>query len=154
MNKNIWTQINFKSLIHMTINNLKSVLNQLRTYSHVGLGQIGLKLVWHVLVASHDGQIDWNWFQIDLKVSCEQGVYDKCEQGSELGQFELLRNNPGCISVCKCSVNVQNSSIETFFILFFYYFLNKYFFFFFFYKMCYFFSKTFVFIYLYKKYSI
>ena len=22
----------------------------------------------------HDGQIDWNWFQIDLKVSCEQGA--------------------------------------------------------------------------------
>ena len=81
MNKNILTQIDFKSLIHMTIYNLKSVLNQLRTYSH------WFDMFW---LRSHDGQINWNRFQIDLKVSCEQGVYDKCEQGSELGSIRIL----------------------------------------------------------------
>ena len=44
---------------------------------------------------SHDGQIDWNRFQIALKVSCEQGVYDKCEQGSELGSIQIVTEQSG-----------------------------------------------------------
>ena len=44
---------------------------------------------------SHDAQFDWNQFQIDLKVSCEQGVYDKCEQGSELGLIWIVTEQSG-----------------------------------------------------------
>ena len=50
---------------------------------------IGSKMIWksHVnrvidvlFLFSHDGQIDWNRFQIDLKVLCEQGEWKSVTQ--------------------------------------------------------------------------
>ena len=51
----------------------KPVPNRFQANFRTGLGQIGLESIWGFLLSSHDGQSDWNRFQNDLKVSCEQG---------------------------------------------------------------------------------
>ena len=76
----------------------KSVTNLFQTYFRTGLA----KLVWNRFgtfwLRSHDGQIDWNWFQIDLTVSCEQVIVIGTVQINNIG---LLCQIDACIIILR-----------------------------------------------------
>ena len=92
--------------------------NRFQTYFRTG----SAKSVWNRFetfwLRSHDGQIDWNRFQINLKVSCEQGdSHNPSVWGIVLPIFSIQLVQTSCISLqifntCALLLEMKENIVE------------------------------------------